>query len=186
MVYLLRGRLVLQGAVFVDLAVDVNEYSKSDKDVGDKAKLTWEIAKAGVTTGMIWNPLLITGIKARSTGWIATRAALGGGALVSAVAPVAAGYLIGATVGTAIANQVWGEEGARTAMGFYSGGLLPNTEAPDLTDYQYIFKPTAPGGPVSAYDVVETAATTSVTLASKWWDQIPLPGYMRRGSPYLM
>jgi hypothetical protein len=67
-------------------------------------------------------------------------------------------------VGTAVSASIWGDEGAQTALGFYSGGLLPGTEAPDLTDYQYIFKPTAPGGPVSLYDVAKKGFDNTVLL----------------------
>tara|TARA_Y100000361_G_scaffold143657_1_gene150916 strand:- start:229 stop:645 length:417 start_codon:yes stop_codon:yes gene_type:complete len=37
-------------------------------------------------------------------------------------APIAAGAIIGATAGTAIATTVWGQEGNELAIDFYSGG----------------------------------------------------------------
>lgn len=51
-----------------------------------------------------------------------TRAAVGRAALYTSAA--ALGYVVGALVGTAIAQQVWGDEGAEDAIDFYSGGIL--------------------------------------------------------------
>jgi hypothetical protein len=155
MVYRLRGRLVLQGYVALELYGDIQDYQKSDKGMKDTAVISWEIGKAGLASAVIWYPAAVAGAKASGVGWVATRAALAMGSAVTIAAPFTAGYVIGATAGTAIANEVWGEEGAQTALGFYSGGLLPGTETPDVTDYQYIFKPTKPGGPVSLYDVAK-------------------------------
>jgi len=108
------------------------------------------------------------------------------GAAITAVSPFAVGYMIGAVAGTAIAGKIWGKEGEQVALGFYSGGLLPGTDAPTLSNYKYILKPTAPGGPVSLYDIAETGLSTTFVLARKWWNEVPGSGYRRRGSPYLM
>lgn len=51
-----------------------------------------------------------------------TRAAVGRAALYTSAA--ALGYVVGALVGTAIAQQVWGDEGAEDALDFYGGGIL--------------------------------------------------------------
>lgn len=73
------------------------------------------------------------------------------------VAPIALGYAAGAVVGTAISQVLFGDEGAQTAMGFYSGGTLPGTEAPKLSNYKYIFMPSKEGGPRSLYDIIADA-----------------------------
>ena len=173
MVYRLRGRLVLQGYVVLELSGDIQDYQKSDKGIKDKAVISWEIGKAGVASAVIWWPAAVSGAKATGIGWLATRAALATGSAVSIAAPFTAGYMIGATVGTGIAQKVWGDEGAQTAMGFYSWGTLPETEAPNLTDYQYIFKPTKPGGPVSLYDVAETGLKGTLRAFDKYLQNRP-------------
>ena len=128
--------------------------SKDTDDPGSDAIDTiWFAAESA----MIWNPLLKPA--AIGTG---LRLAAGSTLVSTVLAPLAAGYAIGATVGTAVSGAIWGKEGAQVAMGFYSGGLLPGTEAPNLTDYQYIFKPTAPGGPTSLYDVAKTGYDVTV------------------------
>ena len=125
-------------------------------------------------TGALWIPEIVPYMVGRgihhgsAAGWSALRAgAPYAGSAVTAIAPATAGAMIGAVVGTAISREIWGEEGAQTALGFYSGGLLPGTEAPELSKYQYIFKPTAPGGPVSAYDVAETGVKNTVLVVRK-------------------
>ena len=157
-----RGRLILQGMVLTDYTVDMyeeyDEYKESDKDSLAGGKLiagsAWHTGMMGFQTMLIWIPLA----KPLAVGWSATR--LAKLAVVPAVAATAvtSGYALGAVAGTVIANEIWGEEGAQVALGFYSGGLLPGTEAPDLSDYQYIFKPTEPGGPSSLYDIGKSAA----------------------------
>ena len=184
MVYRLRGRLVLQGYVALELSADLKDYQKSDKGIKDTAVVTWEIGKAAVASAVIWYPAAVAGAKASGIGWVATRAALASGAVATAVAPITTGYVIGATAGTAIAQTVWGDEGAQTALGFYSGGLAPGTEAPDLSDYQYIFKPTAPGGPVSLYDVAKKGVDN--TLRALGWYQANRPKMYRHPSPYMI
>lgn len=44
-----------------------------------------------------------------------------GGGIVRATGAVAAGYLLGAVVGTVIARQFWGVEGAHDAFALYTG-----------------------------------------------------------------
>jgi hypothetical protein len=143
MVYAGRGRWVVWTGAALHLHRELTD-GESDYHMDALALAAFGFATAN---------LFVPNIQDSAIGWVATRAASAGWALTTAAAPITAGYMIGATVGTAIANEVWGEEGAQTALGFYSGGLLPGTETPDLTDYQYIFKPTAAGGPVSLYDV---------------------------------
>lgn len=102
-------------------------------------------------------------------GWGATRATVlaknigarvgalairGAAKAATAIAPIALGYAAGAVVGTAVSQVLFGDEGATHAMGFYSGGTLPGTEAPDLSNYKYIVMPTEEGGPRSLYDIV--------------------------------
>jgi len=177
--YAARGRYAFW------VGASANMYLELTDDEGDYLNDALSIAGWGMATGA----LLVPEIASTVLGWGLTRAAQGSqwmlgstaralapvaGTIVTAAAPITAGYVIGATVGTVIAEEVWGEEGAQTALGFYSAGLLPGTEAPDLTDYQYIFKPTAPGGPSSLYDVGKQAVQTSVVLVSRLWDRRPI------------
>lgn len=184
-VYDSRGRWALW------TAASANMYLELTDDEGDYLNDAISIAGWGMATGALLVPELLPRIVGFGVthGWKgarfvgATVAPYVGAAVSNVIAPIATGYAIGAVVGTVVAEEIWGEEGAQTAMGFYSGGLLPGTESPDLSDYQYIFKPTAPGGPVSLYDVAETGATTTVTLARKWWHGLPGNRY-RRDHPY--
>ena len=152
-----RGRLILQGMILTDYTMDMveefQEYQESDKDPSDAAELiassAWHTGMMGLQTMLVWLPLA----KPYAVGWTATKLAPTVQVVAAGAAAVTTGYAIGAVTGTVIANEIWGEEGAQVAMGFYSGGLLPGTEAPDLSDYQYILKPTAPGGPDSLYDI---------------------------------
>lgn len=180
----LVGRLVLQGAVFVDIYGDTKDYAKSDRGVLATSKYGWELTKASAASLAIWYPGVIDRGIATGIGWSAIRAGHLTWAATTVVAPITAGYVIGATVGTAVAQEIWGEEGAQTALGFYSGGLLPGTEAPDLTDYQYIFKPTAPGGPVSLYDLGKKAVDN--TLMGLGWLIENRPEMYRHPSPYMI
>lgn len=183
MVLRLRGRLILQGYVFVELEEDRREYRASDRGPKARAKITFELSKAAVASLAIWYPGPIDRATTIGIGWIATRIAQAGGVVLhQVIAPIGVGIAIGATAGTAISAAIWGEEGAQVALGFYSAGTLPGTEAPDLRDYQYIFKPTAPGGPVSLYDVAEAGARGTSRGLGWLWSNRPQP----RGSPYLI
>jgi len=172
--YAVRGRWALWGAASAHM------YWELTDDEGDYLNDALAIAGWGMATGA----LLVPEIGSSLIGWGLTRGAEGGvwaagilgrGAAAVAVeaAPVAAGIAIGATVGTGLSYAIWGEEGAETALGFYSGGLLPGTEAPDLTDYQYIFKPTAPGGPVSLYDVGKKGIDLTILTGRRLWRKRP-------------
>ena len=172
--YAVRGRWALWGAA------SANMYLELTDDEGDYLNDALAIGAWGMATGA----LVIPEIGSSLIGWGLTRGAQGGlwaagilgrgvATVTTAAAPVAAGAAIGAVVGTGISYAIWGEEGAETALGFYSGGLLPGTEAPDLTDYQYIFKPTAPGGPVSAYDVGKQGIDLTRKGLKKAWRRRP-------------
>lgn len=158
MVYGRRGRWVIWTGAALHLHRELTD-GESDYHMDALALAAFGFATAN---------LFVPNIQDSAIGWLATRAALAGGAIVTAVAPITAGYVIGAAVGTAISQKVWGDEGAKTALGFYSAGYLPGTEAPDLTDYQYIFKPTKPGGPVSLYDVGKKGVDNTVRGVG-WW-----------------
>jgi hypothetical protein len=173
--YASRGRYMLWGMatahMYHELTDDEGDYINDGLAIGGWVVATGTlIVPEGFATLVGWG-----GTKAMSAaGWTGRAVAPYVGAAVSTVvAPVAAGYVIGATVGTVIANEIWGEEGAQTALGFYSGGLLPGTEAPDLTDYQYIFQPTAPGGPTSLYDIAETAVDVTAVTVRRLWNSRP-------------
>ena len=141
------GRMTMQGIITVPL---INELSDGE---GDFINDTVAIAAWSISTFAIWYPVVKSAAVGAAVVTTVEATATVVGAAVTTVAPVTVGYAIGAVAGTVIANEIWGEEGAQVAMGFYSGGLLPGTEAPDLSDYQYILKPTAPGGPDSLYDI---------------------------------
>ena len=152
-----------------------NAYDEwTDGDLG------WDDVTAAGYLAAAGTALVIPDPGSTLLGWGATKGSLlaknlgyrvgAAGARVAAratvvLAPVAAGAAIGATIGTAVSQVIWGDEGAQTALGFYSMGTLPGTEAPDLSNFQYIFKPTAPGGPQSLYDIV-----TSVPIRAKFYN----------------
>jgi len=168
---------LLWGRIFLQTIATGHLISELKEEEGDTLSDAYDIAWFGFETAMIWNPML----KAELLG-AGLRLTAGSGIISTVAAPIAAGTAIGAVAGTAIAGAIWGEEGAQTALGFYSAGTLPGTEAPDLTDYQYIFKPTAPGGPVSLYDVAEAGARGTARGLGWLWSKRPQP----RGNPYLM
>lgn len=159
--------MVMQGVLATHLYMELTD--------GDDDYLidALAIGTFAIGTFTLWQPVLKAGI----VGWVATETVAATGSVaasvVTAAAPVAAGAAIGAVVGTGISGAIWGEEGAQTALGFYSGGLLPGTEAPKLSDYQYIFKPTAPGGPVSAYDIGKKGIDLTVLTIRKAWNKRP-------------
>jgi hypothetical protein len=167
--YASRGRYILWGAatahMYHELTDDEGDYINDALAIGGWVVATGTlIVPEGFATLVGWGATNL----GRAAGWTGRAVAPYVGAAVSTVvAPVAAGYVIGATAGTVVANEIWGEEGAQVALGFYSAGLLPGTEAPDLTDYQYIFKPTEPGGPVSLYDIAERGVDVTVLTVRK-------------------
>jgi hypothetical protein len=166
------GRMTMQGIITAPL---INELSDGE---GDIINDVIAISSWTVGTAAIWSPVITMAAKGGVVVATVEAIASGAGAIVTAVAPAAAGAAIGAVAGTVIANEIWGPEGAQVAMGFYSGGLLPGTEAPDLTDFEYIFKPTAPGGPKSLYDIGKTAATGLQNAANVLISKSPF--YTRR------
>ena len=185
-IYSRDGRIAMWGLASAHM------YQELTDGEGDYLNDIIAIAAWGGATGALWIPEVVPymvgrGLHAGSAAaWNAVRAAAPyAWVAVTAAAPFTAGYTIGATVGTAIANKIWGEEGAQVALGFYSGGSLPGPDAPNLTDYQYIFKPTAPGGPVSAYDVGKKGVDNTLTGIG-WWinRQTQRPGFPGSGNPY--
>jgi len=135
-VMIFRGRLVMQGALTATYVSNfdsqADKYLASEKDEWDVMVFLGGVSISttiyGAGTIGIWQPA----VKAAVVGSLATTvvnsglavigsAATAGGAVVTAAAPVAAGYAIGATAGTVIANEVWGEEGAADAIDFYTG-----------------------------------------------------------------
>jgi len=170
MVYAGRGRWVIWSGAALHLHRELTD-GESDYHMDALAVGAFGFATAN---------LFVPNVQDSAIGWLATRVALAGGALVTAGAPFMAGAAIGAAAGTAIAGTIWGDEGAQTALGFYSGGLLPGTESPDLSDYQYIFKPTAPGGPVSLYDVASAGFKGTLRGIGR------LVSHRKRGNPYLI
>jgi len=171
MVYAGRGRWVIWSASVVYLHQELTD-KEADYAIDALALASFSFATAN---------LYVPNVQDSFLGWLATRAASAAGSIAMATAPFAAGAAIGATAGTAISGAIWGEEGAQTALGFYSGGLLPGTDAPNLSDYQYIFKPTAPGGPVSLYDVAETGIKGTLRSLNRLWSRRP-----SLGNPYLI
>jgi len=185
--YAARGRLMAWTAAS---AAMVHELRDGEGDYLNDAFAIGAFVGATVT-------LVVPEGVASFVGWSGTKAWHGvraaavwgapyAGAAITAVSPFAVGYMIGAVAGTAIAGKIWGKEGEQVALGFYSGGLLPGTDAPTLSNYKYILKPTAPGGPVSLYDIAETGATTTLALVKKWWNERPGYDHRRHGNQYLM
>lgn len=176
--YAVRGRWILWGFA------SANMYRELTDDEGDYLTDALAIAGWGMATGA----LIVPEIGSSIVGWFGTKAWSSAAPIIGRVAmftaPFAAGYMIGATVGTAISYAIWGEEGAQTALGFYSAGLLPGTDAPDLSDYQYIFKPTAPGGPVSLYDIGKQGIDNSILLIRKYLDN--RPRHYTHPNPYMI
>ena len=183
--YASRGRLMAWTAASVAM---VHELRDGDDDYLNDAFAVGAFLGATVT-------LVVPEAVASFVGWSGTKAwhvlragAVWGapiaGTAITAVAPFAVGYMIGAVVGTKIAGQVWGKEGEQVALGFYSGGILPGTEAPTLSNYKYIFKPTAPGGPVSLYDVAETGLKGTLRAFDKYL--MNRPHTYRHASPYMI
>jgi hypothetical protein len=178
------GRLILMGFIIDDYYGDVREYQKSDKDVVDKTKFLYETGKTTIATITVMAPLWKTtmiGAGARiGAGWAAAKAS----AIATAAAPITAGYVIGATVGTVISEQLFGDEGAQTALGFYSLGLLPGTEAPTLSTYGNLLRPseTDVKGPV---EIIGSAIRTGKQIVNIWWNRSPLhrPTF---SNPYMM
>jgi hypothetical protein len=178
--YAARGRYILWGMA------TANMYWELTDDEDDYFNDVIAVGGFVVATGALFIPEWFSWTVGRGASAAATSAAPYVAPVAVATAAVTTGYLIGAVAGTVIANEIWGEEGAQTAMGFYSGGMLPGTEAPDLTDYQYIFKPTAPGGPVSLYDIGATAVDTTVVIARSLWNKRPKLRRMRWKKPWMM
>jgi hypothetical protein len=185
--YSRTGRIAMWG-----LATTYTYYELTDGDddyINDVLSLG---AWAGAT-GALWIPEIVPWVIGRGVHYGAA-AGMSGlriaapyvSAAATAAASVAAGAAIGATAGTAISAAIWGEEGARTALGFYSGGTLPGTEEPNLSDFQYIIKPTAPGGPVSLYDVAEIGLKG--TLRGIGWLHSKAPAMPSRAqwNPYMI
>jgi len=128
-VMIFRGRLVMQGVLLGGYLASsdrsADKYRDSDKDPIDTMIVISEVFGASIIMGAgtigIWAPAA----KAAVVGNIATVAVTATanvtGAAVTAIAPVATGYAIGAVAGTVIANEVWGEDGAADAIDFYTG-----------------------------------------------------------------
>lgn len=179
--YVMRGRMIMQGVItthlYYELTDDEDDYLMDALAVGSFA----------IGTFTLWAPVA----KAFAVGWTATVAAEAvapiAASAVTAAAPFAVAYVIGATVGTTVAAAIWGEEGAQTALGFYSLGTLPGTEAPTLSTYKYIFKPTAPGGPVSLYDLGKKGVELTALSIKKASDTIPRrPRLYRHPNPFMI
>lgn len=166
----------LWGRIFLQTIATAHLISELKEEEGDTLSDAYDIAWFALESAMIWNPFL----KAEIIG-AGLRVTAGSGIVSTVVAPVAVGYAIGAVAGTVVADAIWGEEGAEVALGFYTLGLAPGTEAADLSDYQYIFKPTAPGGPVSLYDVAKEGVKGTGRILDSLWRHRP-----RLGNPYLI
>lgn len=170
---ILVGRIALQSAATARFIWNINQ--DTNDPFSDAVDFIWFAGESA----LIWNPIL----KPAAIG-TALRMSAGSTLVSTVLAPVAAGVAIGATAGTAISGAIWGEEGAQTALGFYSAGTLPGTEPPTLTDYQYIFRPTAPGGPVSAYDVAEAGVRGTARGLGWLWGK--RPQMYTHPSPYMI
>ena len=137
---LLLGRLSLQAYITYPLVREL-----TDKE-GDYLSDAQAIGQYTVGTILIWIPKWKPIAVGAGVRW-------GAGVALSATtiaAPFLAGYAIGAAVGTTASSKLFGDEGAQTALGFYSLGLLPGTEAPTLGTYGNLLRPseTSTPGPI--------------------------------------
>lgn len=102
-----------------------DEYLSSDRNPYDSARYISGVFGSTIIFGAgtigIWAPTIKAGVVGSVATTVVTRSLAVTGAAVTAVAPIAAGYAIGATAGTVIANEVWGEQGASDALDFYTG-----------------------------------------------------------------
>ena len=79
---------------------------------------SWQMYGYGVLTGVGYaRSSMIRGILHAPVRAVAWPALVG---VSKAVAPLAYGYLLGATAGTAISGYFWGKEGAREAIDVYT------------------------------------------------------------------
>jgi len=191
--YVLRGRIAAQTVITTNYIYQVNkdvqDYKASDKSTWDTGTLIGSVAlqtaALGVGTVATWYPAK----KAFAVGWLATKSLSGVGAVAGraamVVAPITAGYMIGAVIGTGISYAIFGDDGAQVALGFYSLGMLPGTEAPTLDTYSNLLRPseTSTPGPV---DLVNRVIQGGLIIGRKWWEERPGYDYRTRGSPYLM
>lgn len=165
--YAYRGRWYLWGFSSAYMYYELTD------DEGDYLNDALAIAGWGFATGALVVPQLLES----TVGWVMTKATRSVAPIIGRaatyMAPFAAGYMIGATTGTMISHKIWGDEGAQVAMGAYSFGLLPGTEAADLTDFQYVFKPTAPGGPVSLYDLAAVGVRNTAVMLDRKRQRLP-------------
>ena len=149
---LLLGRIALQTYITYPLVREL-----TDKE-GDYLNDAQAIGQYTVGTILIWTPKWKPIAVGAGVRWSAGVA----GTALTAAAPIMAGYAIGATVGTAVSSKLFGDEGAQVALGFYSMGLLPGTDAPTLATYGNLLKPseTSTPGPVD----LATAGLSAVKL----------------------
>ena len=128
-VMIFRGRMVMQGVLTAGYATSFNragdEYLSSDKNPYDAGRFISHVFGSTLVFGAgtigIWAPTVKAGVVGSIATTVVVRSLAVTGAAVTAVAPLAAGYAIGATAGTVIANEVWGEQGASDALDFYTG-----------------------------------------------------------------
>lgn len=191
--YVLRGRIAAQTIITTNYIYQVNkdvqDYKAGDKSTWDTGTLIGSVAlqtaALGVGTVATWYPAK----KAFAVGWLATKSMRGltlwSFQVARVVTPVTVGYLLGAAIGTGISYAVFGDDGAQTALGFYSGGMLPGTEAPTLETYSNLLRPseTSTPGPV---DLVNQVVQGGLIIGRKWWHERPGYDYRTQGSPYLM
>lgn len=148
---------LMLGRVVTQIYLTYPLYNELTDKEGDYLTDAIAITTYAYVTALNWAPIMkptLIGAGVKASGRIALSAGASAlqftGRAVTVAAPFTAGYVIGATAGTAISGALFGEEGARTALGFYSGGMLPNTEAPTISTYGNLLKPseTSVPGPV--------------------------------------
>jgi len=137
---LLLGRIALQTYITYPLVREL-----TDKE-GDYLSDAQAIGQYTIGTILIWTPRWKPIAVGAGVRWAAGVAL----STTTIAAPVLAGYAIGSAIGTAASSKLFGDEGAQTALGFYSLGLLPGTEAPTLETYGNLLRPseTSTPGPI--------------------------------------
>jgi hypothetical protein len=172
-VYDSRGRWALWGMATTNMIWELTD------DEDDYLNDLIAVGGWGMATGALMVPELlprIVGYGVTHAGAPIARVAATVASTV--VAPVAVGYAIGATAGTVIASEVFGEEGAQTALGFYSLGTLPGTEAPTLDTYGNLLRPseTDVAGPVEI--VQQISQTVKALIRSR--PKLPVSPWKRK------
>jgi len=93
------------------------------------ARFLFPVVRAPVA--FIFQDLLWPAVRPLGVGVLRSAAAIVSSQTVIYTAGISAGYVIGAIIGTKVAEEVWGEKGKQEAIGFYTGGKAPGSTPPN-------------------------------------------------------